>query len=122
MSEEDQKAFKMFGRLPQKNLLSKMQKVRFPAISPLCARLAVSTLQEGSRQPLRAGKVAYVGMAELLKEWEGRGGAGIVERNDEGTLVTATKFLRYTGIQHIYKSRSGKSRRCDQALGCYPAY
>ena len=28
MSEEDQKAFKMFGRLPQKNLLSKMQKVR----------------------------------------------------------------------------------------------
>lgn len=28
MSEEDQKAFKMFGRLPQKNLLSKMQKDR----------------------------------------------------------------------------------------------
>jgi hypothetical protein len=28
MSEQDQKAFKMYGKVPGKNLLTKMQKVR----------------------------------------------------------------------------------------------
>lgn len=30
MSEQDQKAFKMYGKVPGKNLLSKMQKVSIP--------------------------------------------------------------------------------------------
>jgi hypothetical protein len=31
MSEQDQKAFKMYGKIPGKNLLTKMQKVSLPA-------------------------------------------------------------------------------------------
>jgi len=31
MSEQDQKAFKMYGKVPAKNLLTKMQKVGHPA-------------------------------------------------------------------------------------------
>jgi hypothetical protein len=38
MSEQDQKAFKMYGKIPGKNLLTKMQKVRrFGLISPTYA-------------------------------------------------------------------------------------
>jgi hypothetical protein len=32
MSEQDQKAFKMYGKVPGKNLLTKMQKVRSTSI------------------------------------------------------------------------------------------
>jgi hypothetical protein len=33
MSEQDQKAFKMYGKIPGKNLLTKMQKVSCPVFS-----------------------------------------------------------------------------------------
>lgn len=33
MTEQEQKAFKMFGKVPAKNLLTKMQKVRHPRLS-----------------------------------------------------------------------------------------
>jgi hypothetical protein len=42
--------------------------------------------------PFRAGKVAYVGMAELLKEWGGRDGAGTAERKDGRTLMAAIEM------------------------------
>ena len=34
MTEQEQKAFKMYGKVPAKNLLTKMQKVRLYSVSP----------------------------------------------------------------------------------------
>ena len=36
MSEQDQKAFKMYGKVPAKNVLMKTQKVRFSSFSTPC--------------------------------------------------------------------------------------
>lgn len=79
MSEQEQKAFKMYGKLPAKNHLTKMQKVSGPSVVsfPLHLLCPRETFISGPCSPQER---RYFDSAEYQLQKSGHGGGQVVGR------------------------------------------